>query len=298
MALKRNERYAGRFSNPTTAHPQGAFKNRTAPGSQDGSYLEQDWANDWDGFFSSLLSAAGVTPNGNVDAVGASQYFDALKTVIPGVLVGAPKIFTASGLYTVTPGTKSIIVECVGGGGGGGGAQAGSGFASFGGGGGAGGYGKSRYVNPDPSYSLVVGQGGLGGGGTANGVGGSATSFGTLMTVPGGNPGQTAAAGTTPYIIGSLGASQAVTGANIVGTGTSNTGGLGWRLDATNCTGGTGADTLYGRGGDTASTINRAGGNGVGYGSGGGGGRAVNNPGVPYPGGNGAGGIIIVWEYR
>lgn len=82
MALKRNERYPGRFSNPTTAHPQGAFKNRTAPNSQDGSYLEQDWANDWDGFFSSLLSAGGVTPNGNVDAVGASQYYTALGNIL------------------------------------------------------------------------------------------------------------------------------------------------------------------------------------------------------------------------
>lgn len=78
MALKRNERYPGRFSNPTVDHPQGAFKNRSAPGAQDGSYLEQDWANDWDGFFSSLLSEAGITANGNVDAVGSSQYYTAL----------------------------------------------------------------------------------------------------------------------------------------------------------------------------------------------------------------------------
>lgn len=81
MALKRNERYPGHFSNPTTAHPQGAFKNRTAPNSQDGSYLEADWANDWDGFFSSLLSASGLTANGNVDTALNSQYYDALKSL-------------------------------------------------------------------------------------------------------------------------------------------------------------------------------------------------------------------------
>lgn len=91
MALKRNERYPGRFNNPTTAHPQGAFKNRTAPSSKDGSYLEQDWANDWDGFFSSLLSAVGITPDGNVDAVGTSQYYDALLKVIKNN-AGAPAI--------------------------------------------------------------------------------------------------------------------------------------------------------------------------------------------------------------
>lgn len=81
MALKRNERYPGRFSNPSSAHPQGAFKNRTAPDAQDGSYLEKDWANDWSGLFESLLSAASITPNGNVDEVGNSQYFNALRTL-------------------------------------------------------------------------------------------------------------------------------------------------------------------------------------------------------------------------
>lgn len=81
MALKRNERYPGRFSNPTTDHPQGAFKNRTAPSAQDGSYLEADWVNDWSGFFGRLLTVAGITPNGNADTALASQYYDALKAL-------------------------------------------------------------------------------------------------------------------------------------------------------------------------------------------------------------------------
>lgn len=81
MALKRNETYPGRFSNPTDDHPQGAFKNRSAPGAQDGSFCEQQWANDWDGFFGRLLTLAGVTPNGNVDTASSSQYYDALKSL-------------------------------------------------------------------------------------------------------------------------------------------------------------------------------------------------------------------------
>lgn len=81
MALKRNERYPGRFGNPTTQHPQGAFKNRTAPSAQDGSYLEQDWTNDWDGFFGRLLTLAEISPNGNVDTASSSQYYDALKSL-------------------------------------------------------------------------------------------------------------------------------------------------------------------------------------------------------------------------
>lgn len=81
MALQRDARYPGRWTAASGGHPQGAFKNRTAPGALDGSYIEQDWANDWDGYFGSLLAAAGLTANGNVDAVGASQYFSALQTL-------------------------------------------------------------------------------------------------------------------------------------------------------------------------------------------------------------------------
>lgn len=82
MAIDRNARYPGRFDAPTTARPQGAFKNRTAPGAKDGSYLERDWANDWDGFFGSLMRSAGLTANGTPDTALASQYFDALTKKI------------------------------------------------------------------------------------------------------------------------------------------------------------------------------------------------------------------------
>ncbi|MCK1783343.1 hypothetical protein L9Z73_02915 [Pseudomonas sp. TNT11] len=81
MSLKLNERYPARFNNPTAGYPQGSFKNRTTPTAKDGSYLEKDWANDKEGFFQSLLSSAGITANGAVDAVGASQFFDALQAL-------------------------------------------------------------------------------------------------------------------------------------------------------------------------------------------------------------------------
>lgn len=81
MTLKLNERYPGRFNNPSAGYPGGSFKNRTTPTAKDGSYLEKDWANDKEGFFQSLLSAAGITANGAVDAVGASQFFDALQAL-------------------------------------------------------------------------------------------------------------------------------------------------------------------------------------------------------------------------
>jgi hypothetical protein len=81
MALQRDTKYPGRFTASSAGQPQGAFKNRTSTTSKDGSYLEKDWANDWSGFFSSLLDNAGLTPDGNVDEVGASQYFEALEDV-------------------------------------------------------------------------------------------------------------------------------------------------------------------------------------------------------------------------
>lgn len=82
MALKLNERYPGRMNNPTAEYPQGSFKNRTAPGVQDGSYLEKDWANDALGFLSRLLAQAEITANGNVDTALSSQYYDALMKLV------------------------------------------------------------------------------------------------------------------------------------------------------------------------------------------------------------------------
>lgn len=82
MSLKLNEHYPGRFDNPSADYPQGSFKNRTSPAAKDGSYLEKDWANDKEGFFQSLIAVAGITPSGIADKVGASQYYDALLSVL------------------------------------------------------------------------------------------------------------------------------------------------------------------------------------------------------------------------
>ena len=81
MSLKRDLLYPGRFDNATPEQPQGAFKNRTSDTSKDGSYLERDWLNDFSALFSSLLTVAKIEPNGLVDSVGASQYFEALQKI-------------------------------------------------------------------------------------------------------------------------------------------------------------------------------------------------------------------------
>lgn len=86
MALNLQNKYTGRFDPVSADYPQGKFKNRSSPTAQDGSYMERDWLNDWNGFFGALLSNAGVTPNGDVDTAQASQFYNALWTVVQKLL--------------------------------------------------------------------------------------------------------------------------------------------------------------------------------------------------------------------
>ncbi|WP_368647710.1 hypothetical protein ABRZ00_12670 [Castellaniella ginsengisoli] len=84
MALNLDDRYPGRAGGKTLDYPQGSFKNRTSPNAQDGTFLEQDWANDMLAFFQALMSDAGMVANNVVDTARASQYFDALVKTIRG----------------------------------------------------------------------------------------------------------------------------------------------------------------------------------------------------------------------
>jgi hypothetical protein len=81
MALNLFNRYGSRANTGDADYPQGSFKNRTAPGAQDGMYVEKDWANDFLGFFQSIISKSGKTPSGTPDTALASQYLDGLRDV-------------------------------------------------------------------------------------------------------------------------------------------------------------------------------------------------------------------------
>lgn len=128
MSLKLNERYPGRFNNPSADYPGGSFKNRTSPDAKDGSYLEKDWANDKEGFFQSLLAAAVIEANGSVDKVGSSQYYDALMivaknagtswnkitekpTTISGYGITDAMPVGAGGLMTMLPALNGKIID-------------------------------------------------------------------------------------------------------------------------------------------------------------------------------------------
>lgn len=82
MAIDFFNRYPQNSGAKTAEYPFGSFRNETAPDAKDGTTLEQDWSNDWQAFFGKLLVEASMTPNGTVDTVVMSQYYDALLNLI------------------------------------------------------------------------------------------------------------------------------------------------------------------------------------------------------------------------
>lgn len=211
-----------------------------------------------------------------------------------GNLIGVQR-FTASGTYTPTPGTKTIIVEAVGGGGAGGGAGATStGQFSTSGGGGAGAYGKSKFTSGFSSVTVTIGAGGVGVAAGAGGAGGT-TSFGAMLSCPGGDG--------CPYagvyslnsaIVTTSGATSAYpSGANLLSLpGAAGT--IGSSGQNGGCAGGMGGGSLLGTGGRGAGFGGRN--NGLGYGAGGSA-ALVGASSSALAGGDGAPGVVIVWEY-
>lgn len=82
MALNFHDKYPGNSNTPDSKYPYGSFKNRTSPTSKDGTTLDAPWSNDFFALHWKLLKEAGMTPNGEVDTVENSQYYDALIKVI------------------------------------------------------------------------------------------------------------------------------------------------------------------------------------------------------------------------
>ncbi|MGS1116034.1 hypothetical protein [Castellaniella sp. UC4442_H9] len=115
MAINLDDRYPGRANGKTLDYPQGSFKNRTSPTSKDGTYLEQDWANDQLAFFQAMLAAAGLTANGTVDTAQASQYFDALKGVIDGKISDTARVAAFAELDAMASDQGPIICTDMGG---------------------------------------------------------------------------------------------------------------------------------------------------------------------------------------
>lgn len=198
-----------------------------------------------------------------------------------GRLLGAPKVYTASGSYTPGANVKSIVVEIVGGGGGGGSAKASQNYNAAGGGGGAGGYSK-KFI-PITSQTPIPFTVGVGGNGAlvdgAFAQTGGTTTFGTGFSATGGTGGNSAVSVTTSTSVGAGGPGGTGSGGNINATGGSGHSGV---SEKPSVAGGT-----VGAGFGGASAISGQGGPG-----GGGPGGATTSS-----GNRGNDGIVIVWEY-
>jgi len=244
--------------------------------------------------FISDSAAVDVLDNGTPATILAN-FKAGMTSLTPGRLLNM-QIFTASGTYTPTPGTKSIIVEVQGAGGGGGGiGGAGTSTTAIGNGGGGGGYAKSRLTSGfSAGIAVTVGTGGAGGNlAPTNGAAGGLSSFGSTIVANGGDGGLGQNQATPPYsVTGSLGG--VASGGNIVnmrGGASSN----GASLSTSSVLPGIGGAAVLGL--PVLSPAN----NGAavypafGYGAGGGGSYAFNRTG--FSGGAGANGVVIVWEY-
>lgn len=213
--------------------------------------------------------------------------------VRPGRLLNI-QTFSVSGTYTPTTGTNFVKVRGIGGGGGGGGTPAtGVGQSSSGGGGATGSYGEA-YINNTAAQTITIGAGGTASAGSSGGTGGT-SSFGALVSFPGGGGGSV---GTVVSAWPTFGASgglpgSAPSGANVLGTPGSE-GGYGHLLSASLGTGGVGASSQLGAGGQ--HTSGGAGNNGLGRGSGGSGASAYASQ-AALAGGVGSNGLIIIEEY-
>lgn len=230
-----------------------------------------------------------------------------IKADAVGRLVGC-KVFSSSGTYTPTSGTKFIVAELQGGGGGGGGVgtRAASGSLSIGGSGGGGGYGKFLISSLASSYPITVGSGGAAGAASASnnvtttGSSGGNTTLGSVATATGG-------AGATNGITvpGLAVVAGRVGGGNATGTGLIQTvyGGnskYGFSLTGYAGVSGSGGGSYYGDGAQESlsqgDNTSEAGSRAYALGSGGSG-AISSGTAAGAAGGVGASGLAIIWEY-
>ncbi|HBC1591394.1 TPA: phage tail protein [Escherichia coli] len=195
------------------------------------------------------------------------------------------RVFTSSGTYTPTSGTKRIRVTITGGGGGGGGCKAISNNETFfGAGGGAGGTVITTLILTKDSYPVTIGAGGAGGVSATNGLKGGDSSFGSVIA-PGGEGGGKSGVTNTN---GGNGGVPSTGGINIIGGngGDGQSGNIG--------VSGEGGASYWGGGGRAGAG---GGVSGKVYGSGGGGAYDAGYSGASMTGGKGAAGICIIEEF-
>jgi hypothetical protein len=81
MALDLAVTYPGQVDEGDPGFPQGKARNVVVEGDGTGFPLEKTWVNDLLGFEQALLDEASITPSGDPDEVGASQYLEAVQAI-------------------------------------------------------------------------------------------------------------------------------------------------------------------------------------------------------------------------
>jgi len=204
-------------------------------------------------------------------------------------------ILNGTTAFVPTSGTRALLVECYGAGGAGGGAATGSSSLSMGSGGGAGAYSANLVTGTiKASYTVAVGAGGAGVSGAAGNAGGDTTfDSPSIVTAKGGSGGTTQAAGTTnAYLVGADGGAVASGVGNICTPGSD--GGSGARASASVGQSGMGGAAPFGGGMRKGVTASANGNAGDVFG---GGGSGALTTGAAKTGGDGANGLIRIWEY-
>lgn len=237
-----------------------------------------------------------------VDPVSSAQSWVAANTVpSPATQYSVKRtVITATGPYVPTVGMTYCDIEALGGGGGGGGAGAGgAGGSQYGAGGGAGGYSKRLCTAAQigASQTVTIGPGGAGGpgSGATNGVAGTATSVGSLVVANGGQGGgfTGASAPGTPGAGGTPGTGD-IAVAGLAGVGSSTGGGTGTTYSIPGQSGA----TLYGTPGAPQPWVagSFTGAAGTGYGAGGIGGQTQGTS-TAAAGAAGRPGVVVITEY-
>ena len=258
--------------------------------------------------YSTITASSYVAPNTTVTVQNDSGILDpglsavyyglisSVDTSLPGGLLIGIQVFSASGIYTPTAGTKSIVAHLVGAGGGGGGTAAtAAGQVGIGAGGGAGGYVIHRATSGFSGATVTIGAAGTAGSG-ANGGAGGATSLGTV-TAGGGFGGAAATVGATSSANG--GAGGGGSGGNIItvqgqagGSGVASfaAGYVQGQLGGSGPFGSSGLAVVCGLGNSFSGAV------ATGRGAGGNGGVAGASQGAT-SGGIGGAGLVIIYEY-
>lgn len=214
-----------------------------------------------------------------------------------GRMIGKPQVVTSTQEITPPAGAKTVRVRGCGGGASGGGTPAtNSSSVAIASAGGAGAYAESVFDVTFSSIVVTIGAGGVSAGPGANaGRSGGASYFGSLLSIPGGNPGVGGTLSSSNTIFtATAGQTANPTGGNVIsipGAGSVQP----FTYDKTNFFAMSGANSPIGVGGKTYPTGGN-GNRGSGYGSGGG--AAVGGLNMSaFSGGDGTDGVFILEWY-